>query len=58
MTYRAWWTARWFLFEEKFGPLIRAAEREERQKEAALASAYARSVSLLKKAQGSPDGDR
>lgn len=58
MTYRRLWTARWFLFDEKFGPLIRAAEREARQKEERQAAEYARSVALLKKVQGSPDGDR
>ncbi len=55
MTYRAWWTARLFLFDEKFGPLIRAAELEERQQEARRASDYARSVAILK---ASSDGDR
>lgn len=55
MTYRAWWAARWFLFDEKFGPSIRAAELEARQQEAKLTADYARSVALLRK---DPDGDR
>ena len=57
MTFRRWWTARLFLFDEKFGPLIRAAEREARQAEAKQAADYARSVAMLK-AQGSTDGVR
>ena len=55
MTYREWWVARWFLFDERFGSLIRRAEQEERIEEERMASAYRRSVAALK-AQGNPDG--
>ena len=55
MTYREWWTARRFLFDERFGPLIRHADREERLEEERIASQYRKSVAALK-AQGSTDG--
>ena len=53
MTYRAWWAARWLLWEEQFGTLIRQAQREERYRESDLASKYQRSVALLKARQES-----
>lgn len=55
MSARAFWTARWLLFEERFGPLIRAAARRERDEEAQLVAGYQRSVAALRK---STDGDR
>ena len=55
MTYYEWWVARWFLFDERFGPLIRQAEHQERVEEERLASQYRKSVAALK-AQGSSDG--
>ena len=55
MTYYEWWVARWFLFDERFGPLIRQAEDQERVEEERLASQYRKSVAALK-AQGSSDG--
>ena len=55
MTYREWWAARWFLFDERFGPLIRRAEQERRIEEERIASQYRKSVAALK-AQGSTDG--
>lgn len=58
MTYRAWWDARWLLFEERFGVLIRAHQREERRIEDQRMADYLRSVATLKRAQGSSDGDR
>ena len=57
MTFRRWWTARWFLFDEKFGPLIRAGEREEQMRAARQSADYARSVAMLK-AQRDTDGIR
>ena len=48
MTYREWWAARRFLFDERFGPLIRQAEREARAEEERTAAAYRRSVAQLK----------
>ena len=58
MTSRAWWTARWLLFDEKFGPLIREAEHERERAEARLGADYARSVATLRKMEGGPDGVR
>ena len=55
MTYYEWWIARWFLFDERFGSLIRQAQREERIEEERIASQYRKSVAMLK-AQGSTDG--
>ena len=55
MTYRAWWAARWLLWEEQFGTLIRAAEHEREAEENRLAAQYRQTVAALK-ARGSPDG--
>lgn len=51
MTYRAWWAARRFLFEEHYGILIRQAEREQRAEEARVAAHYERSVAVLRARQ-------
>jgi hypothetical protein len=55
VTYAEWWNARRFLFDERFGPLLRQAENEAKAEEERMAAAYRKSVSVLK-AQGSPDG--
>lgn len=51
MTYRRWWVVRQFLFDERFGSLIRQAELEQRAEEERLAAQYRRSVSHLRAVQ-------
>jgi hypothetical protein len=48
MTYRAWWNAREFMFEERFGLLIREAELKIKAQETQLAEQYRKSVAALK----------
>lgn len=54
MTFRAYWAARTFLFEERFGPRIRAAENASREEEAKLAERYRRTVAAMRREE--PDG--
>jgi hypothetical protein len=51
MTYREWWAARRFLFDERFGTLLRQSERQARIEEERTAAAYRRSVAHLKAQQ-------
>lgn len=51
MTFRRWWVVRQFLFDERFGSLIRQSERAARQEEEILAAKYRRSVAQLRAAQ-------
>jgi hypothetical protein len=44
-------TARWLLFEERYGIHLRAAEREQALEEARIAAKYQRSVAELKRRQ-------
>lgn len=55
MTYREWWNARRFLFDERFGPLLRQADNAAKAEQERMSAAYRKSVAILK-AQGSPDG--
>lgn len=48
MTFRAYWTARMLLWEERWGKRIREAENADREEELRLANQYAKTRAALR----------
>lgn len=51
MSFRRYWAARAYLFEMRFGVVIRESERDAAARDAKLHSDYERTVAILKKRQ-------
>ena len=54
MSFRAYWSARLLLWEERFGPSFRESENKRRAEEDQLAAAYQRTVAALKRESDGP----